>query len=67
MKVLVSLMDVIIMTKDSIGELATVVDFGYLDYKAQIMKLNLKTIVRKCKKSKSRQYSKKKKKKYRGI
>ena len=56
---MVSLIDVIITTKDSIGELATVVDFGYSDYKAQIMKLNVKTIVRKCKKIKSRQYSEK--------
>jgi hypothetical protein len=56
---MVSLIDVIITTKDSIGELATVVDFGYSDYKAQIIKLNVKTIVRKCKKIKSRQYSEK--------
>jgi hypothetical protein len=58
-KDMVSLIDVIITTKDSIGELATVVDFGYSDYRAQIMKLNVKTIVRKCKKIKSRQYSEK--------
>ena len=32
----VSLIDVIITNKDSIGELATVMDLGYLDHKAQI-------------------------------
>jgi hypothetical protein len=32
-----SLIDVIITNKDSIGELATVVDLGYLDHKAQIL------------------------------
>jgi len=33
----VSLMDVIITNKDSIGELAAVMDLGYLDHKAQIL------------------------------
>jgi len=62
---MVSLIDVIITNKDSVRELATVMDFGYSDYKAQIMQLIVKTIARKCKKIKSRQYSEKKK--YRGI
>jgi hypothetical protein len=34
-------------------------DLGYSDHKAQILQLNVKTIVRKCKKIKSRQYSEK--------
>jgi exonuclease III len=54
----VSLIDVVITNKDSIGELAAVMDLGYLDHKAQILQLNVKTIVRKCKKIKSTQYSK---------
>ena len=49
----VSLIDVIITNKDSIGELATVMDLRYSDHKAQILQLNMKTIVRKCKKIKS--------------
>jgi hypothetical protein len=53
---MVSLIDVIITNKDSIGELATLIDLGYSDYKAQILQQNVKTIVRKCKKIKSRQY-----------
>jgi hypothetical protein len=48
----VSLIYVIITNKDSIGELATVMDLRYLDHKAQILQLNVKTIVRKCKKIK---------------
>jgi hypothetical protein len=51
-KDMVSLIDVIITNKDSIGELATVTDLGYLDHKSQILQLNVKTIVRKCKKIK---------------
>jgi len=43
----VSLIDVIITNKDRIGELATVMDLGYSDHKAQILQLNVKTIVRK--------------------
>jgi len=58
-KDMVSLIDVIVTNKDSIGELATAMDLGYSDYKAQIMQLNVKTIMRKCKKIKSRQYSEK--------
>jgi len=54
---MVSLIDVIITNKDSIGELATVKDLGYSDQKAQILQLNVKTTARKCKKIKSRQYS----------
>ena len=46
-----SLIDVIITNKDIIGELATVMDLGYSDHKSQILKLNVKTIVRKCKKN----------------
>jgi len=53
---MVSLIDVIITNKDSIGKLATVMDLGYLDHKAQILQLNVKTIMRKCKKIKSKQY-----------
>jgi len=56
-KDMVSLIDVIITNKDSIGELATVMDLVYVDHKAQILQLNMKTIVRKCKKIKSRAYS----------
>jgi hypothetical protein len=41
----VSLIDVIITNKDSIRELATVMDLGYSKHKAQILKLNVKTIV----------------------
>ena len=48
-KGMVSLVDVI-TNKDSVGELATVMDLGYSDYKAQIMQLNVKTIVKKRKK-----------------
>jgi len=55
----ISLIDVIITNKDSIGELATVMDLGYSDHKAEILQLNVKTIVRKCKKIKSRPYSEK--------
>jgi hypothetical protein len=55
----VSLTDVVIKNKDSIGELAPVMDLGYSDHKSQILQLNVKTIVRKCKKIKSRQYSEK--------
>ena len=36
-KDMVSLIDLIITNKDSIGELATVVDLGYLDHKSQIL------------------------------
>ena len=39
----VSLID-IITNKDIIGELTTVMDLGYSDHKAQILKLNVKTI-----------------------
>jgi hypothetical protein len=53
----VSLIDVIITNKESIGELVTVMDLGYSDHKAQILQLNVKTTVRQCKKIKSRQYS----------
>ena len=56
-KDIVSLIDVIITNKDSIGKLATVMDLGYLDHKAQILQLNVKTTVRQRKKIKSRQYS----------
>ena len=49
-KVIVSLIDVIITNKHSVGELARVMDLGYSDYKTQIMQLNVKTIVRKCNK-----------------
>jgi hypothetical protein len=55
----VSLIDVIMINKDSTGELATVMDLGYSDHKAQIMQLNVEIIVRKCKRIKSRQYSEK--------
>ena len=48
----VSLIDVIITNKNSIGELAAVMDLRYSDHKAQILQLNVKTIVRKCKKIK---------------
>jgi hypothetical protein len=48
----VSVLDVIITNKDSIGELAAVMDLGYLDHKAQILQLDVKTIVRKCRKIK---------------
>jgi len=58
-KGMVSLIDVIITNKDSIGELATVMDLGYSDHKTQILQLNVKTIVRKCNKIKSRPYSEK--------
>jgi hypothetical protein len=43
---MVSLIHVVITNKDSNGELATVIDLGYLDHKAQILQLNVKTIVR---------------------
>jgi hypothetical protein len=33
-------------------------DLGYFDHKAQILQLNVKMVVIKCKKIKSRQYSK---------
>ena len=56
-KDMVSLIKVIITNKDSIGELATVMVLGYSDHKAQILQLNVKTMVRKCKKIKSRPYS----------
>ena len=55
----VSLTDAIITNKDNIGELATVMDWGYSDHKAKILQLNVKTIVRKCRKIKSQQYSEK--------
>jgi formyltetrahydrofolate hydrolase len=55
---MVSLIDVIITNKDIIGELATLMDLGYSDHKAQILQQNVKTIVRKFKKIKSRQYLK---------
>jgi hypothetical protein len=61
----VSLIDVIVTNKDSIGKLATVMDLGYSDHKAQLLQLIVKTIVRKCTKIKTRQYSEKKK--YRGV
>jgi hypothetical protein len=48
----VSLIDVIITDKDSIGELATVMDLGYSDHKAQILQLNVEIIMRKCKRIK---------------
>jgi adenylate cyclase len=50
---------VIITNKNSISELATVMVSGYSDHKAAILQLNVKTIVRKCKKIKLRQYSEK--------
>jgi len=54
-----SLRGVSITNKDSIGELATVMDLGYPGHQAPILQLNVKTIVRKCKKIKSWQYSEK--------
>jgi exonuclease III len=48
----VSLIDVTITNKDSIGEIAVVMDLGYSDHKTQTLQLNVKTIVRKCKKIK---------------
>ena len=61
---MVTLIDVIITNKDSIGELATVMDLGYSDHKVQTLQLNVKTIVRKCKKIKSRKYSEKSKEEF---
>ena len=43
----VSLIDVIITNKDSIDGLTTVMDLEYSDHKAQILQLNMKTIVKK--------------------
>jgi hypothetical protein len=48
----VSLLDVIITNNDCIGELAAVMDLGYSDHTAQILQLDVKTIVRKCRKIK---------------
>jgi hypothetical protein len=42
-----SLIAVIITNKDNIGELTTEMNLGYSDHKAQILQLNVKTIVRK--------------------
>jgi len=56
----VSLIDVIITNKNSIGELAAEMNLAYSDHKTQTLQLNVKTIVRKCKKIKLRQYSEKK-------
>ena len=55
----VPLTDAIITNDDNLGELATVMDLGYSDHKAKILQLNVKTIVRKCRKIKSQQYSEK--------
>jgi exonuclease III len=63
----VSLTDVIIKNKDGIGESSTVMDLGYSDHKAQILQLNVKTIVRQCKKIKSRQYSEKSMQKFKCL
>jgi len=63
----VSLTDATITNKDNIGELATVMDLGYSDHKAQILQLNVKTIVRKCKKIKSQQYSEKSKEEFKCL
>ena len=46
----VTLIDVIITNKDSIGELATMMDLGNSDRKSQILQLNVKTIVRNVRK-----------------
>jgi len=46
----VSLIDAIITNKDSIGELATVMDLGNSNHKSQILQLNVKTIVRNVRK-----------------
>jgi hypothetical protein len=51
-KDMVSLLDVIITNKDIIGELAAVMDLVYSDHTAQIPQLDVKTIVRKCRKIK---------------
>jgi len=44
-------MDVIITNKDNYEKLATVVDLGYSDHKAQILHLYVNTLIREHKKS----------------
>ena len=53
----ISLIDIIITSNDSIGELATVMGFGYSDHNPQILQLHVKTIVRICNEIRSRQCS----------
>jgi exonuclease III len=49
-KDMISLIDVIVTNKVSIGELATLMDLGYSDHKAQIWELSVKTKVRNARK-----------------
>ena len=41
-----SLIDVVITDKESISDLATVIDLGYSDHKAQVMQLTVKKMVK---------------------
>ena len=49
-KNVISLMDIIITNKDNYIKLAMVVDLGYSDHKAQILHLNVNTLIREQKK-----------------
>jgi len=55
----ISLTDVIITNKDYHEKLATVVDLGNSDHKAQILYLNIDTLIRGHKKVKTRQFTEK--------
>ena len=54
-----SLIDVI-TDKESGSDIATVIDLGYLDHKAQVLQLTVKKMQKKCKVITSRQYSEEK-------
>jgi hypothetical protein len=54
---ILTLVDVIITNKDNRAKLAMVVDFGYSDHKAQILHLDVNTLIREHKKVKTRQFT----------
>jgi hypothetical protein len=55
-----SLIDVVITDKESISDIATVIDLGYSDHKAQVLQITVKRMLKKWKVITSRQYSEKK-------
>jgi hypothetical protein len=54
-----SLIDVVITDKEFISDIATVIDLGYSDHKAQVLQLTVKKMLQKWKVITSRQYSEK--------
>jgi hypothetical protein len=54
-----SLIDVVITDKESISDIATVIDLGYSDHKAQVLQLTVNKMLQKVKVITSRQYSEK--------